>query len=36
MDIAIATEGGAFLDITLDARNGWPWWSALALVGPTG
>jgi hypothetical protein len=36
MDIAIATEGGAFLDITLDARNVWPWRSAFALVGPTG
>jgi hypothetical protein len=36
MDTAIHTGGGAFLDITVDARNGWPWRSAFALVGPTG
>ncbi len=28
-------EKMAFLNITLDARNGWPWRSAWTLAGPT-
>jgi NADPH-dependent F420 reductase len=33
---ARALEHMAFLNITLNARNGWPWQSGWKLVGPTG
>jgi hypothetical protein len=26
----------AYLNITLNARNGWPWQSGWKLLGPTG
>ncbi|MEO3780091.1 NADPH-dependent F420 reductase [Micromonospora sp. B11E3] len=34
--MARSLEEMAFLNITLNARNGWPWQSAVQLVGPTG
>lgn len=34
--MARALEEVAFLNITLNAANGWPWQSAWKLVGPTG
>jgi predicted dinucleotide-binding enzyme len=34
--MARSLEELAFLNITLNARNGWPWQSAYKLVGPTG
>ena len=34
--MARALEEMAFLNITLNARNGWAWQSAYRLVGPTG
>jgi predicted dinucleotide-binding enzyme len=34
--MARSLEELAFLNITLNARNGWPWRSAVKLVGPTG
>jgi predicted dinucleotide-binding enzyme len=34
--MARALEEMAFLNISLNARNGWPWQSAWRLVGPTG
>ena len=33
--MARALEEMAFLNITLNARNGWPWQSGWKLVGPT-
>jgi hypothetical protein len=34
--MARALEEMAFLNISLNAANGWPWQSAWKLVGPTG
>ena len=34
--MARSLEEMAFLNITLNAANGWPWQSGLKLVGPTG
>jgi hypothetical protein len=33
--MARALEEIAFLNISLNARNGWTWQSAFQLVGPT-
>ena len=33
--VARYLEGMAFLNIALDARNGWSWQSGWKLVGPT-
>jgi hypothetical protein len=34
--MARTLEGMAFLNITLQVRNGWPWQSDWKLVDPTG
>lgn len=36
LGMARALEQMAFLNISLNARNGWPWRSGWKLVGPTG
>lgn len=36
LSAARALQHMAFLNITLNARNGWPWRSGWKLVGPTG